>query len=60
MDRKYASAFGRLLLVGAFVLLAPPRTLAQIAGQVRSRRDSDATGAVYPGANVTATNVATA
>ena len=60
MDRKYASAFGRLLLVGAFVLLAPPRTLAQIGGTGSIQGViSDATGAVFPGANVTATNVAT-
>jgi len=60
MDRKYATAFGRLLLVGAFVLLVPPRTLAQIGGTGSIQGViSDATGAVFPGANVTATNVAT-
>src|SRR5262249_23722527 len=48
------------LLVSALVLFTPPRTLGQIggAGSIQGVV-TDATGAVIPGASVTATNVAT-
>ena len=60
MYRKSASTFLGLLLMGAFALIAPPRALAQIggAGSIQGVI-TDATGAVIPGATVTATNVAT-
>lgn len=60
MDTRSASTFLWFLLVSALVLLTPPRTLAQIggAGSIQGVV-TDATGAVIPGATVTATNVAT-
>jgi carboxypeptidase family protein len=60
VDRKYATTYVWLLLVSAFGLIVPPRTLAQIGGTGSIQGVvTDATGAVFPGANVTATNVAT-
>src|SRR5262249_52115767 len=58
MNTKSASTI--LLLVSALVLFTPLRTLAQIggAGSIQGAV-TDATGAVIPGASVTATNVAT-
>lgn len=60
MNSKFASTSFWFLLVGALVLFAPPRTLGQIggAGSIQGVV-TDATGAVIPGATVTATNVAT-
>src|SRR5215472_6866542 len=59
MNSKSAST-SLWLLVSALVLFTPLRTLAQIggAGSIQGVV-TDATGAVIPGANVTATNVAT-
>jgi hypothetical protein len=60
MNRKSAGRFLWFLFVSAFALLAAPRALAQIggAGSIQGVV-TDATGAVLPGATVTATNVAT-
>src|SRR5215470_17529446 len=60
MNSKSASTFLWFLLVSALVLFTPLSTLAQIggAGSIQGVV-TDATGAVIPGANVTATNVAT-
>jgi hypothetical protein len=59
MLKKSASTFVSLL-VCAFALFTPPRTLAQIggAGSIQGVI-TDTTGAMLPGATVTATNVAT-
>ena len=60
MNRKSASTFLWFLFVSAFALLAAPRALAQIGGTGSIQGViTDATGAVIPGATVTATNVAT-
>src|SRR5215468_2993894 len=61
MNSKSASTSLWFLLVSALVLFTPLSTLAQIggAGSIQGAV-TDATGAVIPGANVTATNVATA
>src|SRR5215475_11627433 len=60
MNSKSASTSLWFLLVSALVLFTPLSTLAQIggAGSIQGVV-TDATGAVIPGASVTATNVAT-
>ncbi|HJZ80144.1 MAG TPA: carboxypeptidase-like regulatory domain-containing protein, partial [Pyrinomonadaceae bacterium] len=60
MYKKSASMFLWLLLLSAFALFAPSRALAQIGGTGSIQGViTDATGAVIPGATVTATNLAT-
>ena len=60
MNGKSASAFLCLLLTAVFALTAAPRALAQIGGTGSIQGViTDSTGAVIPGATVTATNVAT-
>ncbi|MGH9851513.1 MAG: carboxypeptidase regulatory-like domain-containing protein, partial [Blastocatellia bacterium] len=60
MNRKSASTFLSLLLASVIALLAAPRALAQIGGTGSIQGViTDTTGAVIPGATVTATNVAT-
>src|SRR5262249_17487066 len=60
MDGKSASTSLWFLLVSALVLFTPLRSLGQIggAGSIQGVV-TDATGAVIPGASVTATNLAT-
>src|SRR5215831_6466766 len=60
MNSKFASTSLWFLLASALVLFTPSRTLGQIggAGSIQGVV-TDATGAVIPGATVTATNVAT-
>src|SRR5215831_18183567 len=61
MNSKFASTSLWFLLASALVLLTPLGTLGQIggAGSIQGAV-TDATGALIPGATVTATNVATA
>ncbi len=60
MDRKFAIRFLGLLLAISIALMAGTRSMAQIggAGSIQGVI-TDGTGAVIPGATVTATNVAT-
>src|SRR5262245_51007045 len=60
MHRKSASSFLWLLLAFAIASLAPMRATAQIGGTGSIQGViTDETGAVIPGATVTATNVGT-
>ena len=60
MHRKPASILLGLLLVTNFVIVSPPRTLAQIGGSGSIQGViTDQNGAVIPGATVVATNRAT-
>src|SRR5262245_27039095 len=60
MDSRSANKYLWVLFVSAAVLLTPSRSLAQIggAGSIQGLV-TDSSGAVIPGATVTATNVAT-
>ena len=60
MNAKSISAFLLLLVIWAGALLSPQKVFAQIggAGSIQGVI-TDATGAVIPGATVTAINVAT-